>query len=96
MEEEAARPAANRGRRFVVDDDESEGDFKEVYEIKSSEEEEEEEEEEDVVGKALHKCAKISTELKRELYGSSRTACDRYSEVEAPSVRIVTQVFEAF
>ncbi|XP_059449658.1 protein CHROMATIN REMODELING 19 isoform X2 [Corylus avellana] len=88
VEEEAARPAANRGRRFVVDDDESEGDFKEVYEIKSSEEEEEEE---DVVGKALHKCAKISTELKRELYGSSRTACDRYAEVEASSVRIVTQ-----
>lgn len=53
--------------------------------------EEEEEEEDDVVGKALHKCAKISTELKRELYGSSRTACDRYAEVEASSVRIVTQ-----
>ncbi|GLT52878.1 hypothetical protein SLA2020_261900 [Shorea laevis] len=98
VEAEAARPAANRGRRFVVDDDESDGDFKEVYEVKSSDEEEEEEveeeeeeEEEDVVGKALHKCAKISTELKRELYGSSRTACDRYAEVEASSVRIVTQ-----
>lgn len=45
----------------------------------------------DVVGKALHKCAKISADLRGELYGSSVSACDRYAEVEASSVRIVTQ-----
>ncbi|KAL0920289.1 hypothetical protein M5K25_009414 [Dendrobium thyrsiflorum] len=61
-----------------------------------SEEEEEEEEkwedkEFDVVGKALHKCSKISVDLRRELYGSSVSACDRYAEVEASSIRIVTQ-----
>ncbi|XP_020598947.1 protein CHROMATIN REMODELING 19 [Phalaenopsis equestris] len=49
------------------------------------------EEEFDVVGKALHKCAKISADLRRELYGSSVSSCDRYAEVEASSVRIVTQ-----
>jgi SWI/SNF-related matrix-associated actin-dependent regulator 1 of chromatin subfamily A len=103
-EVEAARPAAaNRGRRFVVDDEESDDDKDEdcaqVYEVKSSEEEEdeeeeqvEEEEEDDVVAKALHKCAKISAELKRDLYGSSSVAnCDRYAEVESSSLRIVTQ-----
>lgn len=78
------------------------GDFVEVYDIKSSSQEEEEEEEllmledeienDDVVGKALQKCAKISAELKRELYGTTTSAaCDRYAEVEASSVRIVTQ-----
>ncbi|KAJ4710236.1 Protein CHROMATIN REMODELING [Melia azedarach] len=96
----------SRGRRFIVDDDEeeeeeeeeegSERDLAEVYEIKSSSEEEESVEEEnddddDVVGKALQKCAKISAELKRELYGTNVTACDRYAEVETSSVRIVTQ-----
>lgn len=77
------------------------GDFVEVYDIKSSSQEEEEEElliiedeieNDDVVGKALQKCAKISAELKRELYGTTTSAaCDRYAEVEASSVRIVTQ-----
>ncbi|XP_075657940.1 protein CHROMATIN REMODELING 19 [Castanea sativa] len=77
-------------------------DIAQVYDVKSSDEEEnveeeeeaeaeEEEEEEDVVAKALQKCAKISAELKRDLYGSSVTACDRYAEVESSSVRIVTQ-----
>ncbi|KAJ9709635.1 hypothetical protein PVL29_001226 [Vitis rotundifolia] len=82
----------NRGRRFVVDED-SDEDFAEVVEVKSGTEEEAEEEveEDDVVGKALQKCAKISAELRRELYGSSVTACDRYAEVESSSVRIVTQ-----
>lgn len=51
-----------------------------------------EEEEVDVVGKALQKCAKISLALRRELYGSSVSNCDRYAEVEAFSSRIVTQV----
>ncbi|XP_031255549.1 protein CHROMATIN REMODELING 19-like isoform X1 [Pistacia vera] len=100
VEEEGPPSAANnRGRRFIVDDDDeeqrSEGDFAEVYEVKSSTEEEEvledDGQEDDVVGNALAKCAKISAELKRELYGTSGTACDRYSEVEASSVRIVTQ-----
>lgn len=68
----------------------------EVYDVKSSEEELEEEEEsavedDDLVGKALQKCAKISAELKRDLYGSGLTSCDRYAEVETSSVRIVTQ-----
>ena len=100
---EAARPSvANRGRRFVVEDEESDGDdgdkdadIAQVYNVKSSDEEgnvEEEEEEDDVVAKALQKCARISAELKRDLYGSNVTACDRYAEVESSSVRIVTQV----
>ncbi|KAI4357323.1 hypothetical protein L6164_001279 [Bauhinia variegata] len=97
---------ANPGRRFIVDDDDeeeeegeevvvvSDRDIRAVYEIESSEEEEEEEEvenENDVVGRALQKCAKISAELRKELYGSSGTACHRYSEVESSTVRIVTQ-----
>ncbi|KAJ6981865.1 hypothetical protein NC653_025075 [Populus alba x Populus x berolinensis] len=106
-EEETARPSAvNRGRRFVVDDDDDDedeevqerergGDLAEVYDIKSSDEEWEEEglavEDDDLVGKALQKCSKISVELKRELYGSGVTSCDRYAEVEASSVKIVTQ-----
>lgn len=99
--------SVGRGRRFVVDDDEDEA--AEVVEVKSDEDEEEpmlfdvgeedeefeevEEEEEDVVGKALQKCAKISAELRKELYGSSSASanCDRYSEVDSSSVRIVTQ-----
>ncbi|KAG6713549.1 hypothetical protein I3842_05G158900 [Carya illinoinensis] len=91
VEVEGTRPTTNRGRRFVVDDEESNGDFNEFYEVKSSPEVQEDDENVDVVGKALHKCAKISTELKRELYGSSLTTCSRYAEVEASSVRIVTQ-----
>lgn len=99
--------SVGRGRRFVVDDDEDEA--AEVVEVKSDEDEEEpmlfdvgeedeefeevEEEEEDVVGKALQKCAKISAELRKELYGSSSASAnfDRYSEVDSSSVRIVTQ-----
>ncbi|MED6151541.1 Protein CHROMATIN REMODELING 19 [Stylosanthes scabra] len=100
----AAAPAPNRGRRFIIDDDEEEEEEEsnrdrnrnvaELYEIGSSSSEEIEEDgimEGDVVGRALHKCAKISAELKGELFGSSGTACDRYSEVESSSVRIVTQ-----
>lgn len=90
----------SRGNRFVIDDDDDEdeddhgdgklGDFSD-HEVWLSEEEEEE----DVVKKALRKCEKISAELKRELYGTSSAACDRYSEVEMGSsaARIVTQVF---
>ncbi|KAL0372804.1 UNVERIFIED_CONTAM: protein CHROMATIN REMODELING 19 [Sesamum calycinum] len=87
----------SRGNRFVIEDDEDEddngdgkvGDFSD-HEVWLSEEEAEEE---DVVKKALRKCEKISAELKRELYGTSSTACDRYSEVEMGSsaARIVTQ-----
>lgn len=46
----------------------------------------------DVVGKALQKCSKISVDLKEALYGSSFASCDRYSEVDASSRRIVNQV----
>ncbi|XP_022157601.1 protein CHROMATIN REMODELING 19 [Momordica charantia] len=92
--------AVGRGRRFVVDDEdedededeESDGEFAEVCDVRSTSEEEGREEQDDgVVGKALQKCAKLSAELKRELYGSSVSACERYSEVESSSVRIVTQ-----
>ncbi|XP_057496755.1 protein CHROMATIN REMODELING 19 isoform X2 [Actinidia eriantha] len=83
------------GRRFVVDED-SDGDFEklneeEEIELMFGEEIDEEVEESDVIGKALQKCGKISEELRSELYGSSVPACDRYAEVEASSVRIVTQ-----
>ncbi|ESW25110.1 hypothetical protein PHAVU_003G008000 [Phaseolus vulgaris] len=96
--------AASRGRRFIIDDEDEDaeengggdGRVAELYEVESSEVEEEEEEveelnENDVVGRALHKCARISAELKGELFGSSGTACERYSEAESSSVRIVTQ-----
>ncbi|XP_017971610.1 PREDICTED: protein CHROMATIN REMODELING 19 [Theobroma cacao] len=95
--EDAGR--VNRARRFVIDDDdEEEEDYgkdgdengcEEVYDVESSEEEELQED--DVVGKALQKCSKISAELRKELYGSSGASCERYAEVEASSVRIVTQ-----
>ncbi|GAV78796.1 SNF2_N domain-containing protein/Helicase_C domain-containing protein [Cephalotus follicularis] len=99
VEVEVKEVRPNRGRRFVVDDDdddddddENEADFVEVYEVESSEEELDDD---DVVGKALQKCAKISAELRRELYGSSWSSsissCVRYSEVESSSIRIVTQ-----
>lgn len=91
---EVVAAPASRGRRFVVDED-SDDDYAEVVEVKSGTEEEQVEED-DVVGKALQKCAKISAELRRELYGSSVTACDRYAEVESSSVRIVTQVLFLF
>lgn len=99
----AAAPANNRGRRFVVDDDEEveeeDEDVVEVFDVKSTDDDDEieevefkEEEEEDVVSKALQKCAKISSELKKELFGSSLASCEHYSQVEASSNRIVTQV----
>lgn len=102
---------ASRGRRFIIDEEEEEdgeeenggrdGHVAELYDVESSEEEVVEEEveelnENDVVGRALHKCARISAELKGELFGSSGTACERYSEVESSSVRIVTQVKRRF
>ncbi|KAH1074255.1 hypothetical protein J1N35_026583 [Gossypium stocksii] len=90
--EDVAQPV-NRVRRFVVDDDEEDDEnacSDEVFDVESSEEMEELQED-DVVGKALQKCAKISTELRKELYGSSAASCERYAEVEASSVRIVTQ-----
>ncbi|ESQ33096.1 hypothetical protein EUTSA_v10003689mg [Eutrema salsugineum] len=99
-EEEAkvvTRPA-RAGRRFVIEDeDASEDDFDDEVDISSSEDElgggRGRVEDEDVVGKALQKCAKISADLRKELYGSSSvaTTCDRYSEVETSTVRIVTQ-----
>ena len=80
----------------MVDED-SDGDFEkpneeEEIELMFGEEIDEEVEESDVIGKALQKCGKISEELRSELYGSSVPVCDRYAEVEASSVRIVTQV----
>lgn len=101
---EEFRPANRSSRRFVIDDDESDDErLPEVVEVKSTTEDEEDEDEDeveeevgldedDVVGKALQKCAKISAELRKDLYGSSMAACDGYAEVEASSVRIVTQV----
>lgn len=87
------------GRRFVIEDEESDGDWVNIESTSEEEEEEEAEEleEDDVVGKALQKCAKISADLRRELHGSSAPAVsDRYAEVEAASVRIVTQVLSIF
>ncbi|GAB2282463.1 Protein CHROMATIN REMODELING 19 [Dionaea muscipula] len=110
--------AANRGRRFVVDDEDDDGDEDDEVDVRKDEaiqvkweddddaefewdtktlveveeeEEEAQEGEEDVVCRALRRCGKISEELRRELYGSSSAACDRYAEVDASSVRIVTQ-----
>ncbi|GMP62921.1 hypothetical protein CsSME_00024837 [Camellia sinensis var. sinensis] len=102
-EEREVRPQTGRGRRFVVDEDSDDDDSAEAIESKSEQSElgfdfdddddddEEEVEEGDVVGKALQKCAKISAELRKELYGSAVAACDRYAEVDASSVKIVTQ-----
>lgn len=102
IQAEDAKPVINRARRFVVDDDEDDdnddkdGDENDcvVYDVESSEEEDLQED--DVVGKALQKCAKISAELRKELYGSSRASCERYAEVEASSVGMVTQVYFFF
>lgn len=96
----AAAPAAKPGRRFIIDDEDEEdaggSGGVDLYEIDSTEDEIEEDiedaNEDDLVGKALQKCARISVELKGELFGSSGAVCDRYSEVESSSVRIVTQV----
>lgn len=94
--------AARVGRRFVIEDEEASDDDDEA-ESSASEDEfgrggggggGRRGEDEDVVGKALQKCAKISADLRKELYGTSSgvTTCDRYSEVETSTVRIVTQV----
>ncbi|TQD87248.1 hypothetical protein C1H46_027210 [Malus baccata] len=88
-----ARPV-NRGRRFMVEDEDSDGDWANIESTSEEEEEEVEElEDDDVVGKALQKCAKISTDLRNDLHGSSAPAVsDQYAEVEAAPVRIVNQV----
>ncbi|XP_010554358.1 PREDICTED: protein CHROMATIN REMODELING 19 [Tarenaya hassleriana] len=96
---EVVTRAGRAARRFVVEDEElSDDGFDNEIELNSSEDEGEggdkdEEGEDDVVGKALQKCAKISADLRKELYGSSSgtTTCERYSEVESSTVRIVTQ-----
>jgi SWI/SNF-related matrix-associated actin-dependent regulator 1 of chromatin subfamily A len=97
-----AAPTARPGRRFILDDEDEEddlggGDNVDVFDIDSTEDEVEVEIDEgnegDLVGRALQKCARISVELKGELFGSSGAACERYSEVESSSVRIVTQVW---
>lgn len=103
-EEEVEEEEAGMGSKV-----ESDGDLVDVYDISSAEDEKEEEveveelgeeedalEDDDVVGKALQKCAKISSDLKKALYGSSVASCEHYSEVEASSNRIVTQVLFAF
>ncbi|KAM1064815.1 hypothetical protein ACFX15_019889 [Malus domestica] len=83
----------NRGRRFVVEDEDSDGDWANIDSTSEEEEDAVDElEDDDVVGKALQKCAKISADLRKELHGSSAPAVsDRYAEVEAASVRIVNQ-----
>ncbi|KAM1128341.1 hypothetical protein ACFX15_037626 [Malus domestica] len=83
----------NCGPRFVVEDEDSDGDW---ANIESTSEEKEEEveglEDVDVVGKALRKCAKISMYLRNELHGNSTpVVSDRYTEVEVVIVRIVNQ-----
>ncbi|XP_010527850.1 PREDICTED: protein CHROMATIN REMODELING 19-like [Tarenaya hassleriana] len=91
---EVVTRAGRAGRRFVVEDEEvSDDGFDNEIELNSSEEEADGGGDDDVVGKALQKCAKISADLRKELYGSSSgtTTCERYSEVEASTVRIVTQ-----
>ncbi|XP_076939652.1 protein CHROMATIN REMODELING 19-like [Bidens hawaiensis] len=81
---------ASRGRRFVIDDDDDDDDFN------AQDDDQQVTEDDDVVGKALQKCARISAELRSELYGSSSSnsavsVCDdRYAEVDASTVRIVT------
>ncbi|KAM0950223.1 putative DNA helicase chromatin remodeling SNF2 family [Dioscorea sansibarensis] len=104
LNDDLEAPATRRraGRRFVVDED-SDAEVQSVEEDEEEfswtddedddgkEPEDDDGEELDLVGKALQKCAKISADLKKELYGSSVPACERYSEVDAPSVRIVTQ-----
>ncbi|XP_031109228.1 protein CHROMATIN REMODELING 19 [Ipomoea triloba] len=77
---------------FDDEDEELELELNSEFEDDDEEEQEEEKDEIDVVAKALHKCGKISSDLKRELYGSAAAACDRFSEVEeASSLRMVTQ-----
>ncbi|KAM2109224.1 hypothetical protein ACFX1R_012142 [Malus domestica] len=77
----------------MVEDEDSDGDWANIESTSEEEEEEVEElEDDDVVGKALQKCAKISTDLRNKLHGSSAPAVsDQYAEVEAAPVRIVNQ-----
>ncbi|VFQ75012.1 unnamed protein product [Cuscuta campestris] len=81
--------------RFGDDEEEEEEMELELYsefEDDDEEELEEEKDENDLVVKALHKCGKISSDLKRELYGSANAVCDRFSEVEeVSSLRMVSQ-----
>ncbi|OMO72649.1 SNF2-related protein [Corchorus olitorius] len=70
-----------------LEDDDSDGDFK----LEDDDVLPEEAAPVNRARKALQKCAKISAELRKELYGSSGASCERYSEVETSSVRIVTQ-----
>lgn len=51
-----------------------------------------EEPEGDVVGTALRKCSRISSNLRKELFGSSARDCESYAEIDASTCRIVTQV----
>jgi SWI/SNF-related matrix-associated actin-dependent regulator 1 of chromatin subfamily A len=51
-----------------------------------------EEPEGDVVGMALRKCSRISSDLRKELFGSSARDCESYAEIDASTCRIVTQV----
>lgn len=87
----------SRGRRRFVVDDEDEGlnsniDEQDIEVFEEIDAFEESEEDDDVVGKALQKCGKISTELKRELFGTAAAKFDSYAQVEeASSLRIVTQ-----
>nr|GMC84521.1 glucose-1-phosphate adenylyltransferase small subunit 2, chloroplastic [Ipomoea batatas] len=65
---------------------------REVSSFDDEEEHDEENDEINVVAKALHKCGKISFDLKRNLYCLAGVACDRFSEVEKVSpLRMVTQ-----
>lgn len=50
-----------------------------------------EEPEGDVVGMALHKCSRISSDLRKELFGSSAQNCESYCEIDASTCGIVTQ-----
>ncbi|XP_021319111.1 protein CHROMATIN REMODELING 19 isoform X2 [Sorghum bicolor] len=45
----------------------------------------------DVVGMALRKCSRISSDLRKELFGSSAQDCESYAEIDASTCRIVTQ-----
>lgn len=78
------------------EEQEVENEYEDLEREEVDEEDVDELDEEDVVGKALQKCAKISSELKKSLYGSSFTSCDHYSAVEASSNRIITQVHFKF
>lgn len=87
----AEQRAAPRRRFVIEDDDEDDSLDRDIDEY--TYDDGGGGDDDDVVGKALQKCSKISAELRKELYGSSSVATDRYAEVEqaSSSVRIVTQ-----